>query len=135
MSKVELKKKWWIGVKPKTVKGAELEKALALIESTEDEKLAAALASLKPALAKARAELKGQKDLLKDLDTLESMAEAEARKVQAEMAKAKAAAAKAAEKDKAREDDGDDDEDEESAGEKLFDPDLHRTTLKPPARR
>lgn len=130
MSKVELKKKWWIGVKPKTVKGAELEKALALIESTEDEKLAAALASLKPALAKARAELKGQKDLLKDLDTLESMAEAEARKVQAEMAKAKAAAAKAAEKDKAREDDGDDDEDEESAGEKLFDPDLHRTTLK-----
>ena len=53
MSKVELKKRWWIGVKPKTVKGAELEKALALVESTEDEKLVAALATLKPALAKA----------------------------------------------------------------------------------
>lgn len=133
MSKVELKKKWWIGVKPKTVKGAELEKALALIESTEDEKLAAALATLKPALAKARAELKGQKDLLKDLDTLESMAEAEAKKVQAELVKAKAAAAKAAEKEKEKEktkDDDAEDEDEESAGEKLFDPDLHRTTLK-----
>ncbi|MBL8362535.1 MAG: hypothetical protein JNN18_18765 [Rubrivivax sp.] len=134
MSKVELKKKWWIGVKPKTVKGAELEKALALVESTEDEKLVAALATLKPALAKARAELKGQKDLLKDLDTLESMAEAEVKKVQAEMAKAKAAAAKAAEKaaekEKAKEDDGGDDEDEETAGEKLFDPELHRTTLK-----
>lgn len=131
MSKVELKKKWWLAVKPKTVKGVELEKALTQIEAADGEKLAAALATLKPALAKARAELKGQKDLLKDLDTLESMAEAENKKVQADLAKAKAAAAKAAEKEKEKAKDEDaEDEDEESAGDKLFDPDLHRTTLK-----
>ncbi len=130
MAKPELKKRWWIGIKPKTVKGVELEKALGTVEASDGEKLAAALQALTPAINKARAELKGQKDLLKDLDALESLAEGEAKKVLAELAKTKAAAAKAAEKAADKKDADDEGDDEEPSEDRLFDVELHRKTLK-----
>jgi len=133
MSKVELKKKWWITNRPKNAKGAELEKALGLVDDANAEKRAAALAALKPAIAKACAELekldkKGNSALLKELSQLEDMADAEAKKLQADAAKAKVAA-KAAEKTSDTATEGGDAEEETSA-EKMFDPELHRSTLK-----
>jgi len=133
MSKVELKKKWWITNRPKNAKGVELEKALGLVDDANAEKRAASLAALKPAIAKACAELekldkKGNGALLKELSQLEDMADAEAKKLQADAAKAKVAA-KAAEKTSDTATEGVDAEEETSA-EKMFDPELHRNTLK-----
>ena len=135
MSKVELKKKWWVSSKPKTAKGMELDKALAMVEDADDEKRPALLAALKPAIAKATAELekldkKANAPLLKELSQLQDLADAEVKKLQAGAAKAKVAA-KAAEKatDAAKVDEASDGEDETSE-EKMFDPELHRATLR-----
>ena len=137
MSRVELTKKWWVASRPRNAKGAELEKALGGLDDAEDEKRPAWLAALGPAIAKATAELekldkKGHAALLKELARLEDLAEAEAKKLQAASAKAKIAA-KAAEKDAAK---GDDpaDRDNDSSQDKLFDPELHRATLRRAAR-
>ena len=123
MSRVELQKKWWTANRPKGVKGVELEKALGLVEQAGDDRRAAALATLSPAIAKACAELdkKAHKDLLKDLATLEDLADAEAKKLVAAAAKAAKAATKV-EAQAAPED--------EPTEDKLFDPELHRNTLK-----
>ncbi|MBL0147852.1 MAG: hypothetical protein IPP87_03615 [Ideonella sp.] len=128
MSRAELKKKWWIAAKPKNAKGAELEKALGLVEQADGEKRAALLAALAPAIAKASAELekldkKANKDLLKDLAELEDMAQDEAKKILASAAKAKAEAEKKAQAHAAKKGEDHDDEEEES-------PELLTTKLK-----
>jgi len=137
MSKVELTKKWWAASRPKNTKGAELEKALGGLDDADDEKRPAWLAALKPAIAKATAELekldkKGYAALLKELTQLEDLADAEAKKLQAAAAKARLAA-KAAGKDAAKVDEPAD-RDEETSQDKLFDPELHRATLRRAAR-
>lgn len=124
MSRVTLQKKWWLANRPRNVKGAELEKALGVVEQANADKLAAALAAVSPAIAKACAELdkKVHKDLLKDLAALEDLAAAEGRKLLA-VAKAKVAASKAEPKAEASDDD-------EPTEDKLFDPEVQRSVLK-----
>lgn len=125
MSRVELQKKWWISNRPRNVKGAELEKALGLAERAGDEERAAALGDISPAIGKACKELDKtlHKDLLKDLAALQDLAEAEAKKLLA-AARGKAAAAKAGAKRAAA------DTEDSAAEDKLFDPELHRHTLR-----
>ena len=45
MSKIELKKKWWVANRPKNAKGAELEKALGQAEDAEADRRTALLAA------------------------------------------------------------------------------------------
>jgi hypothetical protein len=131
MSRIELTRKWWAANRPKDVKGPELERALATVEEAQDEDRAAALAAVPAAIAKVGKGLdkKAQKDLLKSLDSLSALAEAEAKKV-ATAAKAQTAAkAKADAATKAKAEPAADDE-EETPTDKLLDPDVVRNTLK-----
>jgi hypothetical protein len=128
--KVELTKKWWVTSRPKDVKGAELEKALAAVEQADDDKLAAALAAVSGAIAKAAKELdkKDDKDLLKALDFLDALAEAAKKKAETE---AKAAAqAKAKEDAKAGNEENEEEGEEETPADKLFDPAFQLSTLR-----
>src|ERR1051325_6150202 len=95
MSKVELTKKWWNTNRPKDVKGAELERVLATLEQAKEAARLTALASSPGAIARITKELdkKADKDLLKALETLEAISDAEKKKAEAEL--------KAAEKAKA----------------------------------
>lgn len=122
MPKIELKKKWWLTCKPKEIKGAELEKVLGQIEQAAEDKRAAALSALPPAIAKACKELdkNKHKDLLKDLAALEKLADSEMARLQAAVRQQ----AKAQQESEA--DAGDD----ETPPDKLFDVELHRQTIK-----
>src|SRR5258705_5074228 len=87
MSKVELTRKWWNTNRPKDIKGAELERVLASVEQAKDSARLNALASIPGAIAKVCKELdkKTHKDLLKALETLEVLSEAEKKKAEAEL--------------------------------------------------
>ena len=124
MNRIELQKKWWIAKRPRHVKGPELEKALGLVEDTADEKRIAALATVAPAIAKVRGQLDKElhESLLRELAALQDLADAETRKL--------VAAAKTREAAKAKEKDTAKGENRDPAEEALFDPGLHRATLK-----
>ena len=124
MSRIELTKKWWNANRPKDVKGPELEKALAAVEQSEGESHAAALAAVPGVIARVSKGLdkKAQKDLLKSLDALSALAEAEAKKALAE-AKAQAEVASKAKAESPLNDE------EETPEDKLFDPDFLRSVL------
>src|SRR3954465_9137955 len=87
MSKVELTKKWWNANRPKEIKGVELERALTTLEQAKDTARLSALSSIPGAIAKVSRELdkKTHKDLLKALETLETLSEAEKKKADAEL--------------------------------------------------
>jgi len=123
MSRVELRKKWWIASRPRNVKGAELERALAQLEESGEDKRAAALDALLPAIARTCKELDElvHERLITELGALATLAKAEARKLVA-AAKNKAATENAKAKRDA--------EDPESKEDRLFDPEIHRHTLK-----
>src|SRR3954471_23880382 len=127
MSKVELTKKWWNTNRPKDVKGAELERTLGMVEQTKDASRVAALAALPGAIAKVCKELdkKTDKELLKSLDALGALADAEKKKAEAALNAAIKAKAEVDEKNKANEDDGKDTPDD-----KLFDPAFQLSMLK-----
>jgi hypothetical protein len=135
--KIELTKKWWVTNRPKDVKGAELEKALAAVEQADDGRLVAALGAVSGAIAKAAKELdkKEDKDLLKALDSLDAMADTAKKKAEAE-AKAAAQAkakeeAKAKSEEQEKEKQSDDEEDDEHTPEdKFFEPAFQLTTLR-----
>jgi hypothetical protein len=143
MAKIELNRKWWNANRPKDVKGPELEKALAAVEQAGDDDRAAALSAVPGAVARVSKGLdkKAQKDLLKSLEMLGAMAEAEAKKAAtvaaakaktATEAKAKAALeakARSASEAKAR-DAGAAEEEEETPDAKLTDPAYLSKTIK-----
>src|SRR5437870_4242854 len=97
ISRIELTKKWWTTNRPKEVKGADLERALAAVEQAKDDSLADALAAVPNAIIKATRELdkKIHKDLLKALDALAGMAEAQQKKAETELKASAQAKAKA----------------------------------------
>jgi hypothetical protein len=131
--KVELTKKWWITSRPKDVKGVELEKALAAVEQADDGHLAAALAAVSGAIAKAAKELdkKEDKDLLKALDSLDALADAAKKKAEAEAKAAAQAKTKEDAKAKEEEPESEDEEDDEHTPEdKFFEPAFQLTTLR-----
>jgi len=127
MSKVELTKKWWNTNRPKDVKGAELERTLGMVEQTKDASRVAALAALPGAIAKVCKELdkKTDKELLKSLDALGALADAEKKKAEAALNAAIKAKAEADEKNKANEDD-----EKDTPDDKLFDPAFQLSMLK-----
>jgi hypothetical protein len=109
MSKIELTRRWWNGVRPKDLKSPELDRSLASVEGAEGEDLVAALATVPGAIAKVTRGLdnKTQKDLLKNLEGLRLLAEQESKKAAAG-ARAKADTKSA-------------DQDEATPEDKLFD--------------
>ena len=132
MSRIELKKKWWVANRPSNVKGLELEKALGVVEQAHADKLPEALSALSAAIGKACAELdkKTHKDLLKKLAALEVIASDEAKKLSTAAAKVKSAAAIAAKAETKAALRSETSEDDEPSEDRLFDPELHRSTLK-----
>ncbi len=128
ISRIELTKKWWLTNRPKDIKGAELEKALAAVEQAEDEDRAAALVAVSGAIAKAGKELdkKEHKDLLKALDSLDALAETARKKAEAEAK----AAAQAKAKEKEKEEEEGEEEDKETPTDKLFDPAFQLSTIR-----
>jgi hypothetical protein len=131
MSKIELTRKWWSANRPKDLKAPELEKALGAVEQAKGAALGAALAVVSAAIAKVAKELdkKTQKELLKNLGALRSLAETEAAKANGP-AKAEAESkSKPGEKAKPQPEEAEG-EGDETAEEKLFAADFVRSALR-----